>query len=588
MTRVAVAMLLALASAAASAQDGGPPRRTIPPSLLVEVTAIQDRFELALATDCDPKLCFSKGCSYVAHTVADRPPSSSLPGLGQGPGPSPVEAQAWLTQARCEFAYEGSLPAANVQALARRLGTKVSGGYTTVSVGTQALPTLPASVQGIPPAAPPEPEPVPEPPPPPDPVRELWTALLPHLNWMIGLVLGTVCGTTLIWAWRRVGRESLEEKAFLADLARDGGDETDAEEAPPEPPPTDETLAAQLASWRLRLQGMDPQKIDPELQAMLRDLLKAGELPLLAKAVLTFPSLPGAFPSGGDIASSKLALAEYLKTVDPAALPSDAELFRALNRHMSSATLASQRDAEVVRSLREEFGSAGLVGLIEGVPARAGALLFALAPAETQQELVHLLSGRQMGAMAEQLLRSNRMDPSETEYLFAILRSAGGPEASAPPPMPVDVSDRGHAFDAAAALSALIPRLPAAKRAELFARALQRFGGSLPAWYAEILVPEMLFSLSDESRADLLLGSEAEPLAAWLSLLDSQLSERVLDGAPASLRSSLRAASGFATRARQVALADRGRRELARGFQAELARSRIRFEQVVRTLAEAP
>lgn len=579
---------LALALPTAHAQEAGPPRRLIPPSLLVELQHVEDRFELALATDCAEGMCQSKGCSYVAHSLADRPPGASLPGLGQEPGPSSTaDAQAWLSQARCEFAYEGSLDAEYVQALSRRLGTRTSSGFTSVSVSGQALPPLPPPVAEPVPVEE-EPEPVAETPPPPDPLRELWTTLLDDFDWMIGLVLGTVCATTLIWGWRRVGRESLEERAMLAEIERDA----DAPPAPPPPEPvqatvelTDDTAGAQLASWRLRLQELEPLNPDPGLQAMLRDLLRAGELPLLAKAVLTFPNLAGAFPSGGDIAASKLALSEYLKTVDTATLPSDAELARALSRHASSAALASQRDAEVVRSLREEFGPGGLVGLIEGVPARAGALLFALAPAEVQHELVHLLAPGQMAAMAEQLLRSNRMDPAETGYLFDVLRGAG---AGGMPPVvaPADVSDRGFPFDAPGALSALLPHLDPADRAAVLARALDRFGGSLPSWYTEILVPDMLFRLDEESRADLLLGADAEALAAWLSVQDPSVSVHLLESAPAALRASVRSAPVSPSRARQVAQADRGRRELARGFQAQLARDRVRFEDVVRALAD--
>ncbi len=584
-----VFVILSLASTSANAQEaGGPPRRTIPPALLAEVSAVQDRFELALATDCGAGLCFSRGCSYVAHFVADRPPASSLPGLGAEPGPSAVDSQAWLTQARCEFAYETSLEAGAVQALARRLQTKVSSGYTVVSVGSQALPALPTL-----PLQPPvvdatteAPEPLAAPPP--SPLRELWTTLLDDFDWMIGLMLGTFAVMALIWAWRRVGRESLEERALLADLNREAGAVATPDAAAPEAeaPAIDEAVATQLAAWRLRLSGLDAFHPDPELQGMLRDLLRAGELPLLAKAVLTFPTLPGLFPTGGDIATDKLALSEYLKTVDPGALPSDGELFRALNRHTSSATLAAQPDAELVRSLRDDFGAAGLATLIAKIPPRTGALLFALAPGNAHQELVHLLTPSQMVTMSEQLLRSNRLDPSETQYLFAVLRAARDPGVSLAARAPTEVSDRGSIFDAPSALSALLPAVGPQACSDLFMSSLKRFGGNLPDWYAEILVPEMLFYLSDEARADLLLGSDADALAGWLSLLDPAVSERTLNGAPNALRTSVQAASAFPSRARQIALADRGRRELATGFQAQLARARVRFEDVVRSLAE--
>ena len=89
--------LFLVATARAGADDGAPPARTIPPSVLAEVQGVNDRFELALATDCTGGRCYSKGCRYVSHAVADRRATTSMPGLGAEPGPGAVEAQAWLT-----------------------------------------------------------------------------------------------------------------------------------------------------------------------------------------------------------------------------------------------------------------------------------------------------------------------------------------------------------------------------------------------------------------------------------------------------------------------------------------------------------
>ena len=82
------------------------PTRQLPPSVLVEVQLLENRFNMALALDCDATRCFSKGCSYVDHAVADRPEASSLPGLGLDPGPAPQGSQEYLTSARCAFAHE--------------------------------------------------------------------------------------------------------------------------------------------------------------------------------------------------------------------------------------------------------------------------------------------------------------------------------------------------------------------------------------------------------------------------------------------------------------------------------------------------
>jgi len=570
------------------------PSRQIPPSVLVELQQLENRFELALATDCDAERCFAKGCAYLDHAVADRPRSGSMPGLGQDEGPGAGVSQEYLTQAQCSFAHEKGLETRDVQALVRRLEAKLSSGWTVVSVANELLQPLPPYLREPPepeedPAVEPESEPVE-----PEPEqwttavagRELWATLLPHFFWMIGIGLVTLAGALAIWAWRKVGVVSLEEQALLAQLSQPEADvAVEAEDAIAADESTESDLAfveQQEALWQERLSELDPANPDPELGALIRGLLRSGDTPLLAKAVLRFPdSFPAAFPNGGDIASAKLDLAATLETVSAAELPSDFEFFESLNRHALSAVLMSQADARIVRSLHEDFGAAGLVDMIGRLSPRVGALLFALAPLEEQHEVARLLAPRKVVELASELLRSNRMDAGETEHLFAVLGAAQGDLPHPDMVESAEVSDRGAAFDAAGALSVLLPMLNPGNRAALFAAALHRFQGSAPSWYRGILVPDMLSALPSEARADLLLEVDVELLAAWMSLADGETQHRLLAGAPDSLRASVGSFGAFASRARQLALAARGRQELARGFQRQLVRSGIPFERVV-------
>ncbi len=186
-TAIAGTLALLLPAASALAQDQAPPKRVIPHSVLVDVANVEGRFDLALAADCAPDACFSKGCAYVAHSTADRPVAASLPGLSDEAGPDQREAQYWLTQARCAFAYDSTVEPEYASALARRLQTKASSGFTAVSVSAQALTPLPEPLA--------EPELAPEPPPP-APAEEPWTAasaahelwdrLLQDIGWLAG------------------------------------------------------------------------------------------------------------------------------------------------------------------------------------------------------------------------------------------------------------------------------------------------------------------------------------------------------------------------------------------------------------------
>ncbi len=151
--RVLAAFVLSIGLFAGSVARAQVPSRQIPPSVLTELRLLENRFELALAADCDTERCFSKGCTYVDHAVADQPRATSLPGLGQDPGPGSVAAQEYLTRARCSFAHEESVSGRDVQALVRRLQSKLSKAWTVVTISHQELQPIPAHLQD------PEPEP---------------------------------------------------------------------------------------------------------------------------------------------------------------------------------------------------------------------------------------------------------------------------------------------------------------------------------------------------------------------------------------------------------------------------------------------
>ncbi len=584
----------------AAAQSPGVPSRQIPPSVQVEVAQLEHRFELALAADCDAERCFPKGCVWVDHRVADRPRSSSLPGLGSEAGPSPSDAQPYLTRASCAFAHEKSLASRDVQALVSRLEAKLTSGWTVVSVDTAVLPPIPEYL-----AEPPSEEPEEEPeeevieeepeeaPAPPEwswevARQELWATLLPHFYWMIGLALVTFFGTLLIWSWRRVGQASLEEQALLAQLASPsggGGGGPTAVQASEDPDDAD-FAEAQHAAWTERLSAAGGDTRDPALEALLRSLLRSGDTALLAKAVLTFPQLSSAMPTGGDVAEAKLALADFLTTGDPSGLPDDAAFYDALNREAVASSLSSQEDTEVLRSLRDDFGAAGLASLIGALPPREGAVLFALAPRASQQEMVRLMSPGQAAERSAQLLASNRVDRRLTASLFDVLEATRQQK-----PLPsmtgnTRITDRGALFDAAGALSVLLPAVAAGQRAALFDSLQQRFHGTLPAWHRDILVPAWLLALGTEARNDLFLSVEADGLAAWLSGVDVDTRGALVGTMPAALQTTIRALSSWASPAQREALAEQGRRALARGYTRQLARAGVPFERAVSSAPE--
>lgn len=596
MKRLATFLLMSLSASTAIAQNPSIPDRRIPPSVLAELRVLQDRFDEALAQDCASVRCFSKGCTYLDHTVSDRPRATALPGLAEDQGPGAEPAQEYLTLARCAFAYEQDMEAKDATALARRLRTKLSNGWTTVEIGRQRLQPIPAELRE--PPAPPEPEEevVEEPPapvvtPPKEPewgfniaVRELWVNLLPHFAWMIALVMLTFAALILIWGWRRLGRISPEEQALLAQMgASDKPEETalEPEVADEEPEETEEVFVGkQSAYWTERLsQNGHP---DPDVQALIAQWLKEREMGLLAKAVLTFPeAFPRAFPDGGEFAESKLHFSEYLREVKQPELPTDEVFYKQLKQHALSASLARQEDVTSMATLRDEFGASGLVRFIQKLPPRFGALLFAHASTSDQLEAARLLSSGQVTTLAEQLLQSNRMSRAESRYVMELLSASRTDQTLPPPPDVTEVTDLGRTFDAASALSILLPRAEPHDRNLLLTNAKIRFGGGFPSWYEQILFPEMVLALDEETRANVLLAVDANALSGWISVLSEQSRAALLGSMSPTLRAAVSSGARFESRAEQLDRFREGREQTAAALQQQLARTGTPFESVM-------
>jgi len=605
--------VLALLPRIAAAQPAqGVPQKQIPPAIVREVRDLETRFDSALLHDCAPEKCVSKGCAYREHQVVDMPRSSSLPGLPQEEGPGSAPAQEYLTEARCDFAHEKTVSARDVAALVKRLEQRLSKGWLKVTVGRELLEPISPEL-GISPLGTPTPAPTALPAATPlgNPewngavaLRELWVSLLPHFSWMIAVFLATLATLSVIWAARRLGRESIEEKVMLAQIAAGtlGGDEKKKDaEVPVEPPPEttgngadhgdgtpDEQDAAYVAEqqrvWGERIAQADLSRDESVVLALLQQWLKSGEFALLLKAIRIFgDKLSLAFPSDGELAVRKVEFAEYLRNTEGHTLPTDAEFFRTLDHHAISSSLLSQHDADLYRSIREDFGSAGVVNLIGALPPRHAALLFAMVPSDIQHEVTRTLKAPQQAGLAAQLLTSNRVSTEDRAHLFAALDAVRKGKAlpAAPPPAPGGIVDLGREYDAPGALSALLTHMDQPARQALFQDALAKRNGSLPFWYFDILYPDMLLHLPDEARSDLLLEIDVKALAGWLSAHDARWQEVFLGKLNPSLQRAVRTNMSFPSRAEQLRLAKRGRAELVEGLKRVTALGKTSFAELV-------
>jgi hypothetical protein len=615
-SRVAVAALVAgVAAAAPAARAERPPRTYIPAAVQLELRQSEARFESALAQDCAPDRCFANGCVYVSHTSTDLPRDTALPGLDGERGPGSVPTQDYLTEIRCSFSYEKSVNAKDVAALSRRLEQRLARGWLRVVVTASELSPVPRRLADAlnPPEepTPPKPEePKPEdeakeedkadeaPPPPttttPSPaalgvdemLRDLWETMLPHLSWITAILLLTLATLALIWGGRRLGAPTLDEKLLLHQLAHEPppapAPAPDPAAAPKTTPADEEDvdfLKAQEELWTSRLANTstDSEQIMADL---LQEWLRAGNFPMLARALLVFGDrVASALATDSDLAMKKIEFAGYFRDVDESDLPSRSEFFRRLNQHAMASALLAQDDVKPYRTLREDFGSSGVVDLMEQLPPRGAALLFALMPRDGQSDVARLMPPALRRSTAEQLLASTRMARAESEFIFqSIAAVRDGRPLPAPPA--VAVTDRGPAIDGATALSVLLPHFPQEERAWLLQQAVVKSGGNAPRWFEDILFGAMLDRLAADVRQDMLLEVDIRGLAAWISLQEQEWQRTFTATLSPSLQAALRGNGSFASRDEALRLGRVGHDELTRSLKLLYAKERVTFLQL--------
>jgi hypothetical protein len=588
--------LLTAATLAPAARARPVPNKQIPPSVLMELAVVENNFRTALASDCAPERCYLKGCVYQDHITLDQPRGTSLPGLPAEEGPGSVATQEYLTKVLCEFSHEKSVRSSDVKKLATRLESRLSRGWLTVTVTPQALDPIPKSLSESPLDEPPEEPQADETEAedkPPEPLtfdralEELWGALVPHTPWMTAIFLLTLATLALIWAGRRLGAPSLEDKLMEAQLANGPPPAAEPEEAPATEAPAEDSESEDLFAqqqeelWKGRLDRIDHDD-DDVISRLLREWLKAGEYGMLARALLVFGDrVSAAFDSAPELALKKIEFASYFKDANEEELPSRARFFRDLNQQAMANLLLSQDDTQLVRALREDFGTQGLTSLMHDLPGRYAALLFALSGFEQQQEVAGLLTEEDRVQIASHLLASSRISMAESAYLASCVESVRDGEDMPPPPRSKGSHEHGAAIDSALALSVLLPHMGIMDREGVFTAARQRHGGALPNWVEDIAFNHMLTALPDEVRADLLLEVDPRGLAAWLQMQTPEWRQAFVRELSGPLQAAIAANTITSSRANQLRWAERGHRALVGALKQAYDKKGVRFGDLV-------
>ena len=585
---------LVLASSPSDAQRRSRlPTRQIPDSVLLELRELEHRFDQALAIDCALERCFPKGCRYLDHGVIDQPKRRSLPGLAQDEGPGSIPPQEFLTAAECAYAYENTLERKAIKVLSTRLKAKLSGGFLAVSVTSVPIAPTPASLLDDS-----EAEEVPEQLPPGEEepevtsvpewnqtqaIRELWENLLPHFPWMIAIILLTITALIVIWASRRLGTTSIEERALIARLNAGTPSESSTEDLSVTTATDEESPGFNLElaqhQWRKRFEAPHGKET---LHRIVTDLLRSDERQLLAKAMMLFPEhVPSAFPDEPSFAAAKLSFSDYFKNVSRDTLPEDEAFFEHLERVALTSLLLNQNDTSAARTLREDIGASGLKDLLEALPSHYSGLIFAHITGPRQHEVARLLSAEHTESLITSLLRSNRISPTESKVIYEVVEAFSTQQALPDLPTPSDRTDTGKAFHAVKAVSILAGRLAKAHRERLYQMALEPRGGIAPDWYRDFVFADTLVELPLEARTNLMLEVDIDALSAWLSLEPTESREQLINDAPMTLQAAIQTAMSFENVAQQLERAEHGRKVVAAAFHAELKRRKQTLESVL-------
>ena len=378
-------------------------------------------------------------------------------------------------------------------------------------------------------------------------IRELWENLLPHFPWMIAIILLTITALIVIWASRRLGTTSIEERALIARLNAGTPSESSTEEMSVTTATDEESPAFNLElaqhKWRKRFEGPHGKET---LHQIVTDLLRTDERQLLAKAMMLFPEhVPSAFPDEPSFAAAKLSFSDYFKNVSRDTLPEDEAFFEHLERVALTSLLLNQNDTSAARTLREDIGASGLKDLLEALPSHYAGLIFAHITGPRQHEVARLLSAEHTESLITSLLRSNRISPTESKVIYEVVEAFSTQQALPDLPTPSDRTDTGKAFHAVKAVSILAGRLAKAHRERLYQMALEPRGGIAPDWYRDFVFADTLVELPLEARTNLMLEVDIDALSAWLSLEPTESREQLINDAPMTLQAAIQTAMSF-------------------------------------------
>jgi len=499
-------ILLALGSLSSHghAQSGITPKEKIPAEMLLQLNALDLNFANLVSKECGPDQCIHRGCVYLKHEVVTLKSGSSLPGLSMGQDNAMEDSspQYFLSQARCEYAYEPSLESDAVKKLDERFTAKLSKGILRVSIKSFALPERPKSTmltdakvveEGI--------------------VAKFLNEYLAHL---IFIALALILFLVIVWSLRRLGKDSMEDELRMLQLKKDIEDSTKEQKV-------EINQAEELQKRVVALQDYFKEN-QSKLKTIVKKWLENLEFGKISYASHLFARTGiEMLPSESHFLQKKILLQKYI-----------AEEFDFQNGHMSETVKELEEISSYVDCLFDERAERiatfftnchpkGLSQIMGAVHPDVAAALLILAPYQIQKETLTYSSTALKFLLTKRLLSNPHVSESELRLVEQTMIAT---EEGRQPPKeaPANQFEFGTPMEVVETLSLLMGSISAESRKEIWEDAISKNGGRIPAWVGGVFYNDMLQNLNEHQLKSLFLECDAKKLAAWYA---QQLPENI-------------------------------------------------------------
>ena len=493
-------------------------KQPIPEPVQNEVGELTQNFASLLVGECPKDLCFAKGCEHLAHETTVSLPEQAVPGIAL-PENTVGGAQHRLTRAVCHFAYETAIAGAPLAALKQRLRAKLSTKAFAVQIASEELPPNAIANSEVvnPPALPP-----------PSRKEQLWQELRPHTPWMLGMVLGCAVLCLLIWGYRRLGKDSLEEQLLAHKIrAEDDAPKTQVL-------PTIEGIADPME--RMRQEIMTSVE---RWQELASSLLEDGQFAALAASLHYFPGHSMSFMNyDRRLLVKRAKFQEYLQTTTPLLAP--AELYQVLTKRLLLVTQWKEDESLLLSRIWQYLAPKDIARLLAAMRVAVGKVILCFLPRPYLAETIMFLPSEVKKSLAWALLTSNR---GSLKDLDQAIHWARGITKGAP--IPVDALDDAPEveivpLDCEEALSLLLAAISQDEKKLLLAQASATNHNRIPEWCSGVFYESMLLNIPEDILSDILLSLNAAKLAVWLhQVQDTGVKDKVKRAAPETLRKLL-------------------------------------------------